>query len=297
MSFESGAHATSPWLEGAAAAFVLTIPVDAQTFLFAESRRFAREPLAMSHQAYEPQVAVPRLLKVLDELSVTATFFVPGWTLETYPAVGQAVLAAGHELGHHSYSHRKPIDMKQGEERRDFERALETLAALGVTPTGHRAAYWSPSVETLSLIAEHGLRYDCSLMGDDRPYFVDTPRGSVVELPPHWAMDDWEQYAYLPRADIGRNVESPDEVLSLWRSELDGIRRHGGLFQLTCHAFLSGRPARALVLAELVDYARGTGDVTFMTCAEAARRATADPGLRRRPDVQLDVDPAVYPVY
>jgi peptidoglycan-N-acetylglucosamine deacetylase len=285
------------WLGTAAAAFVLTIPVDAQTFLFAESRDYARQPLAMSHQAYEDNVAVRRLLGVLRDVGVTATFFIPGWTIDTYPAIAEAVLADGHELGHHSYSHRKPVTMAAGEERRDFERALEVLGRLGVEPAGHRAAYWSPSWETPSLVAEHGLTYDCSLMGDDRPYHLQTARGSIVELPPHWAMDDWEQYAFLPGADLGRNIEDPGEVLSLWRSELDGMRRHGGLFQLTCHAFLTGRPARSLMLRELLEYAQGCGDVAFMTCAEAGRRALGDPSLARREHRRVEVDAAVYPVY
>jgi peptidoglycan-N-acetylglucosamine deacetylase len=299
---EPGGDSTSAapgagWLGGAAAAFVLTIPVDAQTFLFAESRRFARQPLAMSHQAFEDNVSVRRLLAVLREVGVTATFFVPGWTIDTYPAIAEQILADGHEMGHHSYSHRKPVELGPGEERRDFERATETLERIGVTPVGHRAAYWSPSWETASLVAEHGLLYDCSMMGDDRPYHLVTPRGSIVELPPHWAMDDWEQFAFLPGADLGRNIEGPEEAYSLWRSELDGMRRHGGLFQLTCHSFLTGRPARSLMLRRLLTYARECGDVAFMTCAEAARRAAGDPTLTQRVERRTEVDEDIYPVY
>jgi peptidoglycan-N-acetylglucosamine deacetylase len=283
------------WLGDAAAAFVMTIPVDAQTFLFAESRSFAKSPLAMSHQAYEDNVSVERLLSVLRETEVEATFFIPGWTIETYPRIAEQVLSNGHELGHHSYSHRKPMAMGPGEERRDFERASEVLERIGVEPVGHRAAYWSPSWETASLVAEHGLTYDCSLMGDDRPYRLATPKGEIIELPPHWAMDDWEQFAFLPGADLGRNIESPDEVYSLWRSELDGMRKHGGLFQLTCHSFLTGRPARSLMLQRLLSYAQECGDVAFMTCAEAGRRAAADPALARRSERRVEVDEDLYP--
>lgn len=40
--------------------------------------------------------------------------------------------------------------------------------------------------------------YDASLMGDDVPYGLKTDKGSVTELPSHWAMDDWPHYTHAP---------------------------------------------------------------------------------------------------
>ncbi|MEZ5264181.1 MAG: polysaccharide deacetylase family protein [Acidimicrobiales bacterium] len=50
-------------------------------------------------------VAVPRILKVLARRDIAATFFIPGHTLETYPAVCQQIVDAGHEVGLHGYAH------------------------------------------------------------------------------------------------------------------------------------------------------------------------------------------------
>jgi peptidoglycan/xylan/chitin deacetylase (PgdA/CDA1 family) len=249
--------------------FVLTIPVDCETVVLSEGRRYARHPLPMSHQVYEIQRGLPRLLALLADLGVPATFFVPGWTLERHPQIVEPILAGGHELAHHSYSHRRPTDMAPGEERADFERALEVMARLGLAPAGHRAAYWSASYQTLELVAEHGLLYDCSLMGHDRPYRVN----GVVELPPHWLLDDFDHYAYLPEPYLGRNVEAPQTVVRVWREELDALRRTGGLFQLTCHAFLSGRAGRARALRGVLEYALSCSDVELLTCEQVARSA------------------------
>jgi peptidoglycan/xylan/chitin deacetylase (PgdA/CDA1 family) len=65
-------------------------------------------------------------------------------------------------------------------------------------------------------------------------------------------------------------------VLSLWRYELDGMRRHGGLFMLTNHPFLSGRPGRIEGLRQLIEYALGQGDVRFSSAGDVARRARED---------------------
>jgi len=284
------------WLGGKRAALALTIPVDCETMVLAQGRRHAGSPLAMSHQVYEVNRGVPRLLSMLADLGIAATFYIPGWTLERHPQLAEAVLTGGHELAHHSYSHRKPTELTPAEEREDFERALATLRSFGVEPAGHRAASWSAGFTTLELVAEHGLLYDSSLMGHDRPYRVVVGGAQVVELPPHWALDDFDHYAYLPDPFVGRNVEAPQTVAAVWREELDGMREYGGLCQLTCHAFLSGRPGRALALRGLLEYALGCGDVDLLTCAEVAQRAARDPDLDLRPYAPVTAHAEVEPV-
>src|SRR5262249_31003684 len=73
------------------------------------------------------------------------------------------------------------------------------------------------------------------------------------------------------------------------------MRRHGCLFVLTCHPFLSGRPHRVEVLRGLIEHALAAGDVEFVSCREAARRARADADLPPRPLTPGGVDGAVYP--
>ena len=276
---------------------ILSFDVDAETPVLVEGRRHADNAGVMSHQAYGPLVGVPRILDLLAEYSLPATFFVPGLTAERYPQAVERILEAGHEVGHHSYAHFSPVDQDEAAERADFERALDVLGRFGVRPDGFRCPSWEPAWRTPALVAEYGLAYDSSLMDDDRPYLLETPSGNVVELPVHWSLDDWEQYAYLPRPAFKSAVESPRKVLDLWTSELDAMRRHGCLFVLTCHPFLSGRPHRVEVLRGLIEHALAAGDVEFVEGHEAARRARDDEGLRRRRLEPVVVDEAVYPAY
>lgn len=283
------------WHRDAAAVVTLTFDVDAETPILAQGRAYAGHATTMSHQAYGPEVGLPRILELLDELGVPATFFVPGWVAEHRPGLAKSIVDRGHEVAHHSYSHRPPTSMTPQEERADFERALAVFAAQGVEVVGHRAALWEASWQTAALIAEHGLLYDSSLMGDDRPYLVDTDAGRVVELPVHWSLDDWEQYAFLPAPQVGSVIESPWKVVELWRAELDGMRRYRCLFNLCLHPFLSGRPGRALALRRFIEYALECGDVRFARCRDVAAAAQADPDLPVRRPGPPPVDPAVYP--
>ena len=113
-------------------------------------------------------------------------------------------------------------------------------------------------------------------MDSDRPYLLDTGAGEIVELPVHWSLDDWEQYAYLPDPPFRSAISPPQKVLDLWTSELDAMRRYGCLFVLTCHPFLSGRPHRVEVLRRLIEHA-ARRPATSSSSAAARRRGAPGP--------------------
>jgi peptidoglycan/xylan/chitin deacetylase (PgdA/CDA1 family) len=153
--------------------------------------------------------------------------------------------------------------MTEDEQRRDLESGLQALANLGVEPRGYRAPYWRLTRPTLDLLGRYGIRYDSSLMDDDRPYRLSTAAGEVAELPVHWSLDDWEQYAFLPEPDIGQRIENPRDVAEIWKGELDAMRNTNSLCVLTCHPFLSGRPSRLRAIEDFIVFAKGCGEVRF----------------------------------
>jgi peptidoglycan-N-acetylglucosamine deacetylase len=273
---------------------VLSFDVDAETVILVEGRRYAENPTMMSHQAYGPTVGVPRIVDLLGEYEVRATFFVPGYTADRYPAAVERILEAGHEVAHHSYAHHSPLNQTGDEERRDFERALEALERHGIKPEGFRTPSWEPSWRTHALLAEYGLAYDSSLADDDHAYLLETEKGELVELPISWWLDDWQQTAYLP--PIARNqTRTLHEVAELWTTELDAYARHGCLFVLTCHPFLTGRPGRVEIVRELIEHGQERGDVEFVDARTAAARARENAATVRRRLERVEVDPELYP--
>jgi peptidoglycan/xylan/chitin deacetylase (PgdA/CDA1 family) len=51
--------------------------------------------MVMTHQAYGPLVSVPRLLDLLADFSLKATFFVPGLTVDRYPGLVERIARQG----------------------------------------------------------------------------------------------------------------------------------------------------------------------------------------------------------
>lgn len=71
------------------------------------------------------------VLDILAAADVRLTFFLVGDAMESYPEGTAAIVAAGHEIGNHSYSHRRMIFMWPGTVRRELERTDAAIAATG----------------------------------------------------------------------------------------------------------------------------------------------------------------------
>lgn len=256
----------------AAASF--TFDVDAESAALSAAPSAVHRPGVLSHQSYGPLVGVPRILDILDRHQVPATFFVPGYTAERYPSTVRDIVRAGHEVAHHGYLHESLEGVDEQTEATYLDRGLEALADVaGVRPVGYRAPMWEPTWATPRLLAERGFLYDSSLMDADVPYELAVgPSGlpPIVEIPVSWALDDWEQYCFLPGISDNLSIESPTKVRELWMLEFEAIVAVGGCFTLTNHPFLTGRPARARVLEDLVAHAAATADVWTASLAGIA---------------------------
>jgi peptidoglycan/xylan/chitin deacetylase (PgdA/CDA1 family) len=282
------------WPHGHRAAASFTFDVDAESAVLSASPGSEARAGIMSHQSYGPLVGVPRILGILERHGVTATFFVPGYTAERYPRVVRDIVEAGHEVAHHGYLHEPLADVDAETEAGYLDRGLETLERVaGVCPVGYRAPMWEPTWNTPRLLAERGFLYDSSLMDADVPYelTVSGVRGvsSVVEIPIQWALDDWEQYCFLPGISGEGLIESPTKAEEIWTLELDALRDVGGCFVLTNHPFLTGRPSRAAVLDRVISRALGHGDVWVASMRQIAEHVR---GLGLSPRV---IEPPVVP--
>jgi len=264
------------WPDGVRAAACFTFDVDAESPILFDHPEAAAWLDVMSHQAYGPRTGVPRILRLLDRQGIRGTFFVPGYSAERWPAVVRSIRDAGHEIAHHGYLHegaRSATD--PDEEERRLLRGLEALDMVaGIRPIGYRAPNWELSYRLPALLVKHGFRYDSGLMDADHPYRLavsDEPDpASIVELPGHWSLDDWEPYVYLPGLSGSGVIASPAEVIARWTLELEALVEEGGLFMLTNHPFVSGRASRAVGLERLIARAREIDGLWIATAAEIA---------------------------
>ncbi len=259
-----------PWPGGAKCAVAMTFDLDADSILHLAHHKEATNLVAsMSMLQYGPRVAMPRILALFEEFKIKQTFFIPSWCIERYPEAAEAALAAGHEIGHHGYLHQHPNELTLDEERYWFERAYTVLEKFtGKAPAGFRAPSYRFSRNTLDLLVEAGMAYDASLFGDEIPYRLSNGSGALIELPSHYAMDDWAHYMVGRDFNYMMPIKAPSHAMDVFREEFDAAWRHGGLWISVWHPFLSGRLARFEAIGELLDYMAAKGDVWFATLSE-----------------------------
>ena len=112
------------WPGGHRAAATLGFDMDAEAVALTVQPSSARRLSVMSHQAYGPLTGVPRILRVLEQRGVRATFFCPGFTAERYPDLLRRVRDAGHEVAHHGYLHESVAGMTEAQEAAMIDRGL-----------------------------------------------------------------------------------------------------------------------------------------------------------------------------
>ena len=236
-------------------------------------------PVKLSHAEFGVQVGTPRILELLAGREIPTTWFIPGHTLETFPASTEAILAGGHEIGCHGWFHEDHAELGTDETIELLARCRDAVAKwTGAPPTGWRAPYWSLDPWTLELVHEAGFAYDSSLMADDyRLYRVRvrdehsvekgsrfSPESPLVEVPVYWALDDWPHFE--PGPGGGRDgLGAPSKVLEIWTEELRYAHAHapGGLLTVTMHPECIGRGHRMAMLERFIDAAAALDGVVF----------------------------------
>ncbi len=236
-------------------------------------------------------VGVERIRLLLADRNIRATFFTPGHTIESFPASVAPLVEAGHEIGHHGWTHRRPNDLPRAEEAAELARGIEAIRTItGSPPVGYRSPSWDLSPHTLELLIENGFEYDSSLMGNDycpyRPRLGDTAalleparfgrETALVEMPVSWSLDDYPHFEWsvLSGGALNPGLAHWRGVVDNWTADFDYMREtmDWGVITYTFHPFVSGRGHRMKAMAALIDHLTEAGAV-FLTMAEAAREA------------------------
>jgi peptidoglycan/xylan/chitin deacetylase (PgdA/CDA1 family) len=256
----------SRWPDGKRCAVAFTFDFDAEEAIVADDPANADRPGVLSQGTYGAKVAVPLILELLAARGVAATFFVPGRVAERHPHRVDEILAAGHELAHHGYTHTSPTSLSREEEDAELRKGLDVLRSFGAQVVGYRSPAWDFSAHTKELLDEHGFVYSSNFMDDLRPYRHDT---GLIELPVQWTLDDAAHF-WFDGASWDKKISTASEVREIWEGELRGYRRLGGAFVLTMHPQIIGRPYRLELLEGFIDHVRSHDDVWVATCREIA---------------------------
>jgi peptidoglycan-N-acetylglucosamine deacetylase len=233
-------------------------------------------------------VASERILALLRRHEIPTTWFIPGHTIETYPAACAKVVEARHEIGHHGWTHVPPANLSREAEETGLVRANEAIRKLsGQVARGYRSPSWDLSPHTIELLLKHGFLYESSMMGHDYlPYrarqgdIIDLekpavlgPETKLVEMPISWTLDDYPHFEFVRTSTaILGGLKPASGVLENWYDDFDYMTRimDWGIITYTCHPFVIGRGHRMLMLERLIEKLRARGAV-FLTMEAAAR--------------------------
>jgi peptidoglycan/xylan/chitin deacetylase (PgdA/CDA1 family) len=244
-------------------------------------------------------VASRRILDFLKSRGIKTTWFIPGFTIESWPNECNAVVAGDHEVAHHSWAHIPPATQTREQEEADLVRANEAIVrSSGRKARGYRSPSWDLSEYTIDLLLAHGFRYDSSLMGADyapyrarrgdvakvgEPFHFGEPT-ALMEMPISWSLDDYPHFEFVrTETTILAGLQPARAVMQSWLDEFLYMKKtvEWGVLTYTMHPYVIGRGYRMLALEQLVDKL-GREGATFMTLENAAREAevwlTAKPG-------------------
>ncbi len=139
-----------------------------------------------------------RILDMLDEFALRATFFVLGWVAERLPSLVREIRRRGHEIACHGYGHQLIYRLSPKEFRKDVSKAKAILEDVcGERVYGYRAPSYSitnKSLWALGILVEEGFTYDSSIFpishdiygipgGKRFPHEISTHAGKIQEFP------------------------------------------------------------------------------------------------------------------
>lgn len=210
--------APQAWPQEVTAAVALSFDSDHETIPLRDG---FTSPGKLSQGEYGARTALPRILRLLDQHEIKASFYVPAVCALLRPGEVRGYAGQGHEVALHGWIHERNATLPPGAERELTLRAADTLTELaGIRPAGIRTPSWDFTPVTFGIITELGLAYDSSLMADDDPYEIEAdglPTG-VVEIPVEWIRND---APYFP-GDPARPFTPPRAIGQMWRCRTGG---------------------------------------------------------------------------
>ena len=173
---------------------------------------------------------VDRILSILNERDLKATFFCLGWVAEHYPGVIRRISSEGHEIASHSYHHTLVYTMSEMSFKQDALRSRSLLEDVsGEEVIGYRAPGFSINASVpwfFDALSECGYKYDSSVFRANR------------------AHGGWTNFATdgVGRAPNSEILEIPLEPASILGKKI--FWSGGGYFRITptlFHKFLVAR--------------------------------------------------------
>lgn len=258
------------WPNGAKCAAMITVNLSAELFWLYVDPSCHDKPKTLSMGQYGMTNGLDRVLQVLDDKDVKATFFVPGKIAEIYEGYIRKIILRGHEIACSGYEYINFGIEDAEKQEKDIKHGMEILERIyGKKPLGFRASVGELTLDTLKIAHKYGIRYSSNLSNDDRPYYLSINESvDMLEIPIHWALYDLPYFAfnYNPAFPAGQSrIANYSGVLSNWKEEFEGFYEYGLGYVLQLEPQTIGNPARIKILEDILEHIKAKDDVWFAT--------------------------------
>jgi peptidoglycan-N-acetylglucosamine deacetylase len=254
-------------------------------------------PSDIQRGVFASEVGNIRLLNLFRKYKLKTSFFIPGHSIESFPDVVKRIAAEGHEIGAHGYTHENPIAMTPTQEEAILVKSIELIEKFsGKKPRGYVAPWWEMSNSTAALLLKYGFRYDHSQgYRDFQPFYarvgdswtvIDYSKRAeewmrpmvhgkeidLVEIGANWCVDDLPPMLFMKKVPNSHGFVNPRDIEQMWRDQFDWVYREMdyGVFPMTIHPDVSGRPHVILMLERLIEHINRHDGVRWLTLEEMA---------------------------
>jgi peptidoglycan-N-acetylglucosamine deacetylase len=254
-------------------------------------------PSDIQRGVFASEVGNVRLLNLFRKYKLKTSFFIPGHSIESFPDVVKRIADEGHEIGAHGYTHENPIAMTPTQEEAILVKSIELIEKIsGKKPRGYVAPWWEMSNSTAALLLKYGFRYDHSQgYRDFQPFYarvgdswtvIDYSKSAeewmrpmvhgkeidLVEIGANWCVDDLPPMLFMKKVPNSHGFVNPRDIEQMWRDQFDWVYREMeyGVFPMTIHPDVSGRPHVILMLERLIEHINQHDGVRWLTLEEMA---------------------------
>jgi len=227
-----------------------------------------------SNYQYGLKAGAPRVMKLLEERELKATFTAAAVSLERAPDLARRILAGGHEVCAHGWRWVHQFHMDEAAERDFIRKAVASIErTTGQRPHGWLSRYLLTG-NTRRLLVNEGFTYHMDDYSDDQPFWDAVDGKPILILP--YALDSNDMKMWTAPSFM------PADWLQYARDSFDWLYREGAdaprMMSLGVHLRIIGRPGRIGYFEKFLDHVLRHGDIWIATRLEIARHwAEKDP--------------------
>jgi len=209
---------------------------------------------------YGNRVGFWRMLKVLDEMGITACLAINGSAIQAYEPISRAALDRKWEFIGHGYGQKNM--QKVPDEHADIEKTTKAIRDYtGAAPRGWLGPGLTETWNTPDILAGQGYEYVCDWVLDDQPVVLKTTGGRIVNVPYTQECNDVAMMLIQHHKASEYRDRAIDQFDQIRADAQDSAR----VMALVVHPYIMGAPHRLRYFKEALQHIKKHDDAVFWT--------------------------------